>query len=176
MSNFYKLTDPTLTAEIIAILDERVAFVKKWHEYAVSLGFDHASITKGNNSLCELQFKGFAATHEQFNSVDKEAYRFVKNKRDGNYKEYSVWDFRRSNKKAYKNFVESAPFDPKVVLTLEVLQQKLVKDYSPVHGVGETHKVGDEIIFGVGGLLPVAVKEGIAKQILKSEFLALQGL
>lgn len=175
MSNYFKITDATVAAEVKAILDSRVTFLQNWINYAKSLGFANAYVTKGQTCFVELEFKGFVATQEQFQSIDRAVYKFLKNIRGGNLKEYSVWGFRRSNKKAYKEFLDGAPYQPNEILTLVDLQEKLVKNYSPLHGVGETHQVGDVIIFGVGGICPVEVKDGIAEPILESEFLALLG-
>nr|WP_314367316.1 hypothetical protein [uncultured Acinetobacter sp.] len=175
MSNYFKITDATVAAEVKAILDSRVMFLQNWINFAKSLGFANAYVTKGQTSFVELEFIGFVATQEQFQSIDRAVYKFLKNIRGKNLKEYSVWGFRRSNKKAYKAFLEGAPYQPNEILTLVDLQEKLVKNYSPLHGVGETHQVNDVIIFGVGGICPVEVKEGIAEPILESEFLALLG-
>lgn len=175
MSKYFKVTNAVVAAEIKEILDSRVTFIQKWIDYAKSFGFADARITKGQTSFVELEFKGFVATQEQFQSIDRKTYKFLTNIRGNNFKEYSVWGVRRSNKKAYKTFLDGAPYQPNEILTLVDLQEKLVKNYSPLHGVGETHQVNDVIIFGVGGICPVEVKEGIAEPILESEFLALLG-
>lgn len=180
MKKFYKITDSKLAAEIAKILAKRVEFVQKWIDYATSLGFADARITKGSSCFVELEFKGLIASHEQFHSVDRDKYKFLTNMRGNDLKECSVWGVRKSNKKAYKEFLEGAPYDPKKILTLVELQGKLVKDFSPLHGVCAAHSAKDEVIFATDYFIPftdgeVKVLDGIAEEILESEFLALQG-
>lgn len=176
MKGFYKVTDLDVAKEIANILASRREFISKWIEFAHSRGFADARITKGSSSFVELEFKGFAATHEQFHSVDRDVYKFLTNIRGADYTEYSVWGVRKSNKKAYQEFLNTAPYEPNEILTMVEVQEKLVEQYSPIHGVGEVHEIGEQIIFGVGGMFPVEVKKGVAEQILESEFLAMQGL
>lgn len=181
MKKFYKITDSKVAVDIAAILAKRIEFCQKWIDYAASLGFADARITKGSSCFVELEFKGFVASQEQFHSVDKDKYKFLTNIRGNDLKEYSVWGVRKSNKKAYREFLEGAPFDPKEILTLVELQGKLVKDFSPLHGVCAAHSANEVVIFATADFMPfgdgeVKVKDGLALEILESEFLALQGL
>lgn len=182
MKKFYKITDPKVAAEIAAILTKRVEFVQKWIDYAASLGFADARITKGTSCFVELEFKGFAASHEQFHSIDRKVYKFLTNIRGSDLKEYSVWGVRKSNKKAYREFLEGAPYDPKEILTLVELQGKLVKNFSPLHGVCAAYRDDENVVFATADFMPfgndepVEILDGIAEEILESEFLAMQGL
>lgn len=182
MPKFYKIIDTKVAAEIAAILEGRIEFVQKWIDYAQKLGFSDARITKGSSCFMELEFKGFTATQEQFHSIDRDIYKFLSNIRGSDFKEYSVWGVRKSNKKAYKEFLASAPCNPSEILTLVDLQAKLLKDYSPIHGVCAAHITDEGIVFSTGIFSPLVgqntinLHENIAEEIPQSQYLAMQGL